>query len=210
MIEYYLQIYLDIIQRENYYSPRIMKDKIRINISNLYYRKKKKKKAIIEWKKAVDKISKENKELRGLVLRNIANAHIKLQSYDDAIDNYTESVKHKEDMKTCKNLLLSNLAMNKMKETKQVFNLMIDSAKNQEKEIDPNSENEEEKTTMDPLKEYLIIRKKESSSIIVNTALVMTHFLEKDPLDDLAFMIDALKRNNMIDMQNEFEMAKAM
>ena len=37
---------------------------------------------------------------------------------------------------------------------------MIDSAKNQEKEIDPNSENEEEKTTMDPLKEYLIIRKK--------------------------------------------------
>ena len=68
---------------------------------------------------------------------------------------------------------------------------MIDSAKNQEKEIDPNSENEEEKTTMDPLKEYLIIRKKESSSIIVNTALVMTHFLEKDPLDAFAFIIDA-------------------
>ena len=113
-------------------------------------------------------------------------------------------------MKTCKNLLLSNLAMNKMKETKQVFNLMIDSAKNQEKEIDPNSENEEEKTTMDPLKEYLIIRKKESSSIILNTALVMTHFLEKDPLDAFAFIIDALKRNNMIDMQNEVEMAKAM
>ena len=55
-------------------------------------------------------------------------------------------------MKTCKNLLLSNLAMNKMKETKTVFNLMIDSAKNQEKEIDPSSnENEEEKTTIDPL-----------------------------------------------------------
>ena len=63
---------------------------------------------------------------------------------------------------------------------------------------------------MDPLKEYLIIRKKESSSIIVNTALVMTHFLEKDPLDAFAFIIDSLKRNNMIDMQNEVEMAKAM
>ena len=75
---------------------------------------------MIEWKKAVDKISKENKELCGLVLSNIANAHIKLQSYEDAIDNYTESIKNKEDMKTCKNLLLSNLAMNKMKEMKQV------------------------------------------------------------------------------------------
>ena len=61
--------------------------------------------------------SKENKELCGLVLRNIANIHIKLQSYDDAIDNYPESVKHKDDMKKCKNLLLSNLAMNKLKET---------------------------------------------------------------------------------------------
>ena len=38
----------------------------------------------------------------------------------------------------------------------------------------------------------------------------MTHFLEKDPLDAFAFIIDALKRNNMIDMQNEVEMAKAM
>ena len=38
----------------------------------------------------------------------------------------------------------------------------------------------------------------------------MTHFLEKDPLDAFAFIIDALKRNNMVDMQNEVEMAKAM
>ena len=194
MFEDALQIYLDIVQKENYYSPGIMKDKIRINIGNLYYKQGDYQKAIIEWKKAVDKISKENKELRGLVLRNIANAHIKLGSYDDAIDNYTESVKHKEDMKTCKNLLLSNLAMNKMKETKQVFSLMIESAQNQEKEIDPSSENEEEKTTMDPLKEYLIIRKKESSSIIVNIALVMTHFLEKDPLEAFKYIIDCLKK----------------
>ena len=210
MFEDALQIYLDIVQKENYYSPGIMKDKIRINIGNLYYKQGDYQKAIIEWKKAVDKISKENKELRGLVLRNIANAHIKLGSYDDAIDNYTESVKHKEDMKTCKNLLLSNLAMNKMKETKQVFSLMIESAQNQEKEIDPSSENEEEKTTMDPLKEYLIIRKKESASIIVNIALVMTHFLEKDPLEAFKYIIDCLKKSNMVDIQNEVEMAKAM
>ena len=66
-------------------------------------------------------------------------------------------------MKTCKNLLLSNLAMKRTKETKQVFNLMIDSAQNQEKEIDPSNNEEEEKTAMDPLKEYLIIRKKENT-----------------------------------------------
>ena len=64
MFEDALQIYLDIVQKENYYSPGIMKDKIRINIGNLYYKQGDYQKAIIEWKKAVDKISKENKELR--------------------------------------------------------------------------------------------------------------------------------------------------
>ena len=38
MYEDALQIYTDIVQRENYYSPGIMKDKIRINIGNLYYK----------------------------------------------------------------------------------------------------------------------------------------------------------------------------
>ena len=207
------QKYLEIVQKENYYSPGIMKDKIRINLGNLYYKQGDFQNAIKEWKKAVDKISKDNKEMRGLVLRNIANAQIKLGSYEDAIDNYTESVKHKEDMKTCKNLLLSNLAMNKTNETKQVFNLMIDSAQSQEKEIDPNSNNdneEEEKTAMDPLKEYLIVRKKENSSIIVNISLVMTHYLDKDPLEAFKYIIESLKKSNMTDIQNEVEMAKAM
>ena len=204
------QMYSEIVQKENYYTPGIMKDKIRINLGNLYYKQGDYQNAIKEWKKAVDKISKDNKEMRGLVLRNIANANIKLGLYEDAIDNYTESVKHKEDMKTCKNLLLSNLAMKKTKETKQVFNLMIDSAQNQEKEIDPSNNEEEEKTAMDPLKEYLIIRKKENASIIVNIALVMTHYLESDPLVAFQYIIDSLKKSSMIDIQNEVEMAKAM
>ena len=200
-------MYLDIVQKENYYTPGIMKDKIRINLGNLYYKQGEYKKAITEWQKAVDKISKENKELRGLVLRNIANANIKLGTYNEAIDNYTESVKHKEDMKTCMNLLLSNLAMNKIDQTKQVFNLMIDSAQSQEKEIDVSND---DKSAIDPLKEYLIIRKKENATIIVNIALVMTHFLERDPLDAFKYIIETLKKNNMVDIQNEIEMAKAM
>ena len=63
---------------------------------------------------------------------------------------------------------------------------------------------------MDPLKEYLIIRKKENSSIIVNIALVMTHYLEQDPLEAFKYIIDSLKKSSMIDIQNEVEMAKAM
>ena len=73
-----LQIYLDIIQRENYYSPGIMKDKIRINIGNLYCRQVDYQKAIIEWKKAVDKISKENKELSWISFKKYRKCSYKI------------------------------------------------------------------------------------------------------------------------------------
>ena len=201
------QMYMEILQKENYYTPGIMFQKVRVNIGNIYYNQGEYRKAITEWQKAVDKISKDNKEMRGMILRNIANAHIKSGSYTDAIDNYNESVKYKEDMKTYMNLLLSNIAFNKIDQTKIAFNRMLESAINIEKEIDAT---EEKKSTMDSLREYLVIRKKENSSIIVNIALVMTHFLEKDPLEAFKYIIESVKRNNIEDILNEIEMAKAM
>ena len=110
-------------------------------------------------------------------------------------------------MKTYMNLLLSNIAFNKIDQTKIAFNRMLESSINIEKEIDAT---EEKKSTMDALREYLVIRKKENSSIIVNIALVMTHFLEKDPLEAFKYIIEAVKRNNIEDILNEIEMAKAM
>ena len=155
------QMYMEILQKENYYTPGIMFQKVRVNIGNIYYNQGEYRKAITEWQKAVDKISKDNKEMRGMILRNIANAHIKSGNYTDAIDNYNESVKYKEDMKTYMNLLLSNIAFNKIDQTKIAFNRMLESSINIEKEIDAT---EEKKSTMDALREYLVIR----NSIIKN------------------------------------------
>ena len=152
------QIYTEIVQKENYYTPGIMFQKIRINLGNLYYMQGEYKKAITEWHKAVDKIPKENKEMRGQILKNIANANIKLGSYNEAIDNYAQSLKNKDDLKTAMNLLLSYLAVNKIKETKEVFNLMLSAAQNQEREIDTVTD-DSKASTIDGLREYLIIRK---------------------------------------------------
>ena len=202
-----IAVYQEIIKKENYYAPGIMFQRVRVNLGNIYYIQGEYKKAITEWQRAVDKISKENKEIRGAILKNIANAQIKLGSYTDAIDNYKESVRYNENMKTCMNLLLSNLAVSKIDETKQEFNRMLDTSQNIEGEIDST---EESKQPMDSLKEYLIIKKKENASIIVNIALVMTHYLEKDPLVAFEYIIDSVKKRGMPDILNEIEMAKAM
>ena len=60
-------IYQEIIQRENYYTPGIMFQRVRVNLGNIYYLQGEYKKAITEWQRAVDKISKENKEIRGAI-----------------------------------------------------------------------------------------------------------------------------------------------
>lgn len=200
------QTYLDILQQD-YYSPAVQFQRVRVNLGNIYYQQGDYKKASTEWKKAVDKVSKENKELRALILKNIANAYIKMGNYTDAIDNYSESMKLNPDVKTTMNLLLCDLAVEKVEQTKNVFKIMLDVSAYGEKEIDTTDDNSKH---IDPLKEYLIMKKKENSNIIVNVALVMIHYIDKDPLKSFDYIIEAIKRAGSKEILNEIEMAKAM
>jgi tetratricopeptide (TPR) repeat protein len=120
------QYYSEIVQQDNYYNPGIQSQRIRINLGNIYYMTGEYNKAITEWKKASDKISKENKELRANIMRNIATAYIKMGRYDEAIDNYTESMKNNPDVKTAMNLLLCDLAIDKKDHCKHIFGLMLE------------------------------------------------------------------------------------
>jgi intraflagellar transport protein 88 len=122
------QIYQEILQQDNYFTPGIQFQRVRVNLGNLYYKNSEYKKAITEWKRAVDKINKDNKELRANILRNIANAYIRLSNYNDAIDNYAESMKLHPNVHTAMNLLLCDLVVDKIEHTKNVFNVMLDVA----------------------------------------------------------------------------------
>jgi intraflagellar transport protein 88 len=201
------QIYSEIVSQDNYYTIGIQYQRVRVNLGNIYYAEGNYKKAITEWKKAMDKISKENKELRANIMRNISHAYIKMGNYADAIDNYTESMKSNPDVRTAMNLLLCDIAVEKVEQTKNVFNLMLEVSAFGEREIETVEEN---KQNIDPLKEYLIMKKKDNTNIIVNVALVMTNYLDKDPLVAFDYILDSIKKNGMKDILNEIEMAKAM
>ena len=62
---------------------------------------------------------------------------------------------------------------------------------------------------MDPLKEYLIIKKR-IFFVYIKHSFSNDIFSRKGLFDVFAFIIDALKRNNMLDMQKEVEMAKGI
>jgi intraflagellar transport protein 88 len=208
LIEEAKQIYTEILQQDNYYTSGIQYQRVRINLGNIYYKSNDYKKAITEWKKALDKISKENKELRAHISRNIANACIKLGKYTDAIDSYAESMKSYPDVKTSMNLLLCDIVANKKEKIKEVFNVMLEVTSFNERQIGPSDENNKH---IDPLTEYLVMKKKENINMIVNVSLIMTDYLDsKDPLLAFDYIIDAIKKNGLRDILNEIEMAKAM
>jgi len=119
-------LYQDILKLENYYSPVTQHHKIRINLGNILYQQGEYKPAITEYKKAKDKISKENKELRANIMKNIGMTHIKMGNYGEAIEEYSESLKSNPDIRTAMNLLLCHLAIGDIENTKNVFNVMLD------------------------------------------------------------------------------------
>jgi len=167
-------IYQDILKLENYYSAATQHHRIRVNLGNIFYQQGVYKSAITEYKKAVDKISKDNKELRANIMKNIAMTHIKMGNYADAIEVYSEALKSNPDIRTAMNLLLCHLAIGDIENTKNVFNVMLDISAYfviiytiiylltiTLKTGPEKTYSEEKKEHIDSYEEYLLVKKKD-------------------------------------------------
>lgn len=206
-------LYQEILKNENHYIPGIQVARIRVNIGNIHFKHEKYREAIKEYQKAYDKISKENKELKANIMRNIGLAQVKLTDYDGAINCYDSAVQLSPEVKTAMNLLLCQLINENNKEQiMKVYNMLLDISTYGERE-EPvyQVSSEESKNDMDALKEYQIIKKKETNNIITTISMILTNNLEKkEPMKAFEIIIDCLKKNGVKEIVSEMEMAKAM
>lgn len=207
-------IYNEILKNESHYIPGIQVARIRVNIGNIHFKNENYKDAIKEFQKAYDKISKENKELKANIMRNIGLAQVRLANFDGAIDCYNSAVQLSPEVKTAMNLLLCQLTNeNNKDQIMKVYNMLLDISTYGEKEAEPiyQISAEENKNDMDALKEYQIIKKKETNNIITTISMILTNNLDKkDPMKAFEIIIDCLKKNGVKEIVSEMEMAKAM
>lgn len=227
-------IYADILKNEGNFIPGIQVSRVRINIGNIYYKEGKYKEAIKEYQKAYDKVSKENRELRANIAKNIGLCNIKQNSFSSASNYYSEANSQYPDIKTTTNKLLCQLTSSKVNNESILkdFNQMLEVYSALEKQVNEtnsggysviqseniNSSNnlnsstfKEEANYNDELKEYLTAHKKEHANLITTIGLILTNYLDKnDPMQAYEAIIDAFKKNGIKDIVNEFEMTKAM
>lgn len=208
-IEEAVHIYKDILQLEGIEGTKsIQHYRVRINLGNINFQQNNFKAAIVEYKKALNHITKENAELRANVLRNMAAAYIKLTDFDNSIESYEESFHNLSEVRTAMNLILCYLATKNINKAKDVFDTMLKVAN---REVDTEFENPDEpKKNIDLLKEFFLNKNRDNSNVIVNISLLITRYIDQDPNKAFDYIIDCLKKVDMRVIINEIEMAKAM
>lgn len=83
-----------------------MSGRLKVNIGNIHFKQGKYHNAIQLYKKGVDQIPKQFKQLRMNVMKNIGHASLKLGRYSDAIQAYEDIMENMPDHQTCFNLFL--------------------------------------------------------------------------------------------------------
>lgn len=206
-------VYNEILKNESHYISGIQVARIRVNIGNIHFKNEQYKEAIKEYQKAYDKIDKGNKDLKANIAKNIGLAQIKQNNFDSAIENYSNSIQLSPDVKTVTNLLLSQRITNFNDKEKilKTYNMLLDISSSSEKETETTFLAEDNKHDIDSLKEYQILKKKETHNLIVTISLILIDILDsKEPMKAYDIIIDALKKNGVKEIVSEMEMAKAM
>lgn len=118
MYEEALNTYQLIVKNKQY--PQ--SGRLRVNMGNIYYEQKKYPQAIRMYRMALDQIPTTGKELKFKIIRNIANAFVKLGQFQDAIENYETIINGgSADIQTAFNLLLCYYARGDKDKLKKHF-----------------------------------------------------------------------------------------
>jgi len=174
-----LNAYQQIVKNKQY--PQ--SGRLRINMGNIYYEQKKYPQAIKMYRMALDQIPATAKELRCRILRNIGNSFVKLQQFQDAIDNYDLVMINSPDIQTSFNLILCLFARGDKDKIKRHFLKMLGipvpgMTDDDEEKKDDNTDINLER--LDALKEELNNRIEQKNDRLLAAARLIAPIVDED------------------------------
>ncbi|KAI6182319.1 hypothetical protein M3Y97_00367200 [Aphelenchoides bicaudatus] len=117
-----LNVYQVILKEEKFENAK----RLKVNIGNIYFRKKDYAKAVKYYRMALDRVQKVHERTRTKILGNIGVALIKLGRYEDALAAFEECLDSNGDYGSALNLVLAAYCLEDTEKMREAFQRLVD------------------------------------------------------------------------------------
>ncbi|PAV85370.1 hypothetical protein WR25_07229 isoform D [Diploscapter pachys] len=186
--------------------------RLKVNIGNIYFKKKDFNKAIKHYRMALDQVPSIQKEARIRILNNIGVAFIKMGKYEDALSTFEHCLDEKPDFKTALNLVLTTYCIEDVEKMRESFQKLLDVSL---EESDDNKIHDKENVLMnqvlnsDSLKQYERQKRSEAERAILTAAKVISPAIAPDYASGYEWCVETIKQSVHAELATELEMSKA-
>uniref|UniRef100_A0A0N4ZCX5 TPR_REGION domain-containing protein n=1 Tax=Parastrongyloides trichosuri TaxID=131310 RepID=A0A0N4ZCX5_PARTI len=209
MLNEALNTYLVIVKNKMFTNA----GKLKINIGNIYFRKKDYVRAIKYYRMGLDQVNDLQKDVKVKLLNNIGVSLIKLGKYYDALATFEYAVEERGDYSTALNLILTAYCLDDADKMKESFQKLIDIPTMIDDELTKNSEIDilaAQVMNSDSLKQWERKRKQIAESTILTAAKIISPAIATTFTEGYAWCVEAIKQSVYAPLATELEMNKAV
>uniref|UniRef100_A0A915BR99 Tetratricopeptide repeat-like domain-containing protein n=1 Tax=Parascaris univalens TaxID=6257 RepID=A0A915BR99_PARUN len=187
--------------------------RLKVNIGNIYFKKKDYKKAIKYYRMALDQVPSVQKDTRIKILNNIGVAFIKCGEYDEAANTFEHCMEEKGDYGTALNLILTAYYLEDIERMKDAFQRLVDIPlliDDEPKYMEQEDFLLAQLISNDSLKQWERHRRQTAERTILIAAKIISSAIAMTYAEGYAWCVDAIKQSIYAPLAMELEMNKAV
>uniref|UniRef100_A0A7E4VAE4 TPR_REGION domain-containing protein n=1 Tax=Panagrellus redivivus TaxID=6233 RepID=A0A7E4VAE4_PANRE len=186
--------------------------KFRINIGNIYFRKKDYVKALKHYRMCLDRVQPVEKRLRCKIQNNIGVTNVRLGLYEEAFANFEECMDNTEDYAVGLNLILCAYCLDDTDKMREAFQKLVDIQPLADDEAKYNQETDiltAQTLKADALRQWERARKQQAERTILTAAKVIAPRIAGSFADGYAWCVEAIRHSLYASLAVELEINKA-
>ncbi|VDM53173.1 unnamed protein product [Angiostrongylus costaricensis] len=186
--------------------------RLKVNIGNIYFKKKDYNKAIKYYRMALDQVPSIQKEIRINILNNIGVAFIKMGKYNDAMSTFEHCVDERADFKTALNMVLTAYCLEDADRMRDGFQKLLDVPLDDDED---NKHNDKDDVLMaqvlnnDSLRQWTRRQRADAERAILTAARTISPAIASDFASGYEWCVETIKQSVHASLANELEMSKA-
>ncbi|KAI1731152.1 tetratricopeptide repeat domain-containing protein [Ditylenchus destructor] len=188
--------------------------RLKVNIGNIYFKKKDFPKAIKYYRMALDQVPKVQQRTRTKFLNNIGVTLVKLGKYEDALAAFEDCLDASGDYETALNLVLAAYCLEDAEKMREAFQRLVDIPLMIDEEVkDPSADHDIlalQLLANDTLNAWERKRKQQAERTILIAAKIISQSIASSFSEGYAWCVDTIKQSVYASLAIELEMNKAL